>query len=237
MNQLLQYQSLLWEGLWTTVLVTVFGILIAVVVAFVVGFMRLSRHRIVRASAYVFVEFFRGTSILVQLAWVVYALPFLGVRFTDNLVAGIVVLGLNEGAYAAEIVRGAIASRPRGQTEAAVALGMKPAQRMRRILVPQSIPVMLPSFGNVAVDLLKATPLVYFIGVADFTANGLAIRTETQDTTTILLTLLVVYFILALILAAITRWLENRFGLEHRRRGLLRGSPRPVFRPMIGSTS
>lgn len=237
MTHLLEYRSLLAEGLRTTIVVTVFGILIAVIVAFVVGFMRLSRHWILRAPSYVFVEFFRGTSILVQLAWVVYALPFLGVRFTDNLVAGIVVLGLNEGAYAAEIVRGAIASRSRGQTEAAVALGMTPMQRMRRILLPQSIPVMLPSFGNVAVDLLKATPLVYFIGVADFTANGLAIRTETQDTTSILLMLLVVYFILALILAAITRWLENRFALEHRRQGLIRGRPQPLFRPLIGSTS
>ncbi|AKS34141.1 ectoine/hydroxyectoine ABC transporter permease subunit EhuC [Mycolicibacterium goodii] len=229
MTQLLEYRDLLAEGLWTTVVVTVFGILITIVVAFVVGFMRLSRHWILRAPSYVFVEFFRGTSILVQLAWVVYALPFLGVRFTDNLVAGIVVLGLNEGAYAAEIVRGAITSRPRGQTEAAVALGLKPAQRMRRILVPQSIPVMLPSFGNVAVDLLKATPLVYFIGVADLTADGLAIRTETQDTATILIMLLLVYFILALILAGITRLLENRFALERRRH--------PLMRPLIGSTS
>ena len=229
MSEVLEYQSLLWEGLWITVVASVFGILLTIVVAFVVGMMRLSQSRLLRGPSYVFVEFFRGTSILVQLAWVVYALPFLGVRFTDNLVAGIVVLGLNEGAYASEVVRGAITSRPRGQTEAGVALGLTPAQRMRRILVPQSIPVMLPSFGNIAVDLVKATPLLYFIGVTEFTANGLSIRTETQETTAILVSMLVVYFILSLLLAAFTRWLENRFALERRRN--------PLLRPLVGSAS
>lgn len=229
MSDVLEYQSLLWEGLRTTVIATFFGILIAVAVAFVVGLMRLSRHWILRAPSYAFVEFFRGTSILVQLFWVYYALPFLGVRFTEALVAGIIVLGLNEGAYAAEIVRGTIASRPKGQTEAGIALGLSPMQRMWRVLIPQSIPVMLPSFGNVAVDLLKATPLLYFLGVADFTGNGLAIRTETGDTTAILLTLLVGYFALALLLAGLTRWLESRFALE-RGRG-------PIFRPFVSNAS
>lgn len=229
MSDVLEYQSLLWEGLWTTVVAAFFGILLTVVVAFVVGLMRLSRRRILRAPSYVFVEFFRGTSILVQLFWVYYALPFLGVRFTEPLVAGILVLGLNEGAYAAEIVRGTIASRPKGQTEAGIALGLSPTQRLWRVLIPQSIPVMLPSFGNVAVDLLKATPLLYFLGVADFTGNGLAIRTETQETTAILLALLVVYFVLAMLLALLTRWLEARFALESRRS--------PIFRPLVGNTS
>ncbi|HLR83628.1 MAG TPA: ectoine/hydroxyectoine ABC transporter permease subunit EhuC [Nocardioidaceae bacterium] len=229
MSEVLEFQSLLWEGLWITVVASVFGILLTIVVAFVVGMMRLSRSRLLRGPSYVFVEFFRGTSILVQLAWVVYALPFLGVRFTDNLVAGIVVLGLNEGAYASEVVRGAITSRPRGQTEAGIALGLTPAQRMRRILVPQSIPVMLPSFGNVAIDLVKATPLLYFIGVTEFTANGLSIRTETQETTAILVSMLVVYFILSLVLAAFTRSLENRFALERRRN--------PLLRPLVGRAS
>ena len=229
MSEVLEYQSLLWEGLRITAIAAVFGILLTIVVAFVVGMMRLSRSPWLRGPSYVFVEFFRGTSILVQLAWVVYALPFLGVRFTDNLVAGIVVLGLNEGAYASEVVRGAIASRPRGQTEAGIALGLTPAQRMRRILVPQSIPVMLPSFGNVAVDLLKATPLLYFIGITDFTANGMSIRTETQQTTAIFIGMLIVYFILSLLLAAFTRWLENRFALERRRS--------PLLRPLVGSAS
>lgn len=229
MSQVLEYQSLLWEGLWTTVVASFFGILLTIVVAFAVGLMRLSRRRVLRAPSYVFVEFFRGTSILVQLFWVYYALPYLGVRFTEPIVAGIIVLGLNEGAYAAEIVRGTIASRPKGQTEAGIALGLSPAQRMWRVLIPQSIPVMLPSFGNVAVDLLKATPLLYFLGVADFTGNGLAIRTETQETTAILLALLVVYFILAMLLALLTRWLEARFALESRRG--------PLFRPLVGSGS
>lgn len=226
MSEVLEYSDLLWDGLRMTVLITVAGIVLAVVVAFVVGLMRLSRHWALRAPSYVFIEFFRGTSIVVQLFWVYLALPILGVRI-ESLAAAILVIGLNEGAYAAEIVRGTIASRPRGQTEACIALGLGPAQRMRRILIPQSIPAMLPSFGNVFVDLLKATSLVSGVAVADLTFNGLSIRTETQESFVIFSLLLVVYFALAMLLALLTRWLESRFAID-------RGPRRPLT-SLLGS--
>lgn len=217
MSEVLDYSDLLLEGLVATVILTALGIPLTILVAFVAGLMRLSRHWILRAPSYVFIEFFRGTSIIVQLFWVYYALPHLGIKL-DDFAAGVLVLALNEGAYAAEVVRGTIASRPKGQTEASVALGLKPSQRMRRVLIPQSIPAMLPSFGNVAVDLLKATPLVSFISVSDLTFNALAVRTETQETVEIFLGLLLVYFALAMLLALLTRWLESRFSLERERR-------------------
>lgn len=216
MSSVIDYAGLIREGLLTTILVTVLGILVAIAVAFLAGLARLSRHWILRAPAYVFIEFFRGTSMIVQLFWVFYALPQLGFELTP-LAAGVLVLGLNEGAYAAEIVRGTIASRPRGQTEAAIALNMPPALRMWRILIPQSIPAMLPSFGNVFVDLLKATSLVSFITVADLTFNAQSIRSAVGgDTLPIFMTILVLYFVLSLLLALLTWWLERRFALERR---------------------
>lgn len=226
MSELLEYSNLFWEGLQTTVILTVLGIPLTLVVAFAAGLMRLSRHWLLRAPSYLFIEFFRGTSIIVQLFWVYYALPHLGVKL-DDFFAGVLVLALNEGAYAAEVVRGTIASRPKGQTEASIALGLSPAQRMRRVLIPQSIPAMLPSFGNISVDLLKATPLVSFITVSDLTFNALAVRTETQETAEIFLSLLLVYFALAMVLAIFTRWLESRFAIDRRRR--------PSLTSLVGS--
>jgi len=213
MTVLVENADQLVEGLRMTLLITVLGLLLTVVVAFAAGLARLSQFWILRAPAYVFVEFFRGTSLPVQLFWVYFALPFLGIEF-EAIAAAVLVLGLNEGAYAAEIVRGTIASRPKGQTEACIALGLSPGQRMRRILLPQSIPGMLPSFGNVFVDLLKATALVSTISVHDLTFNALTIRNYTNETVVVFLAILCVYFALALALAGLTRWLERRFALD-----------------------
>ncbi|MGP3992081.1 ectoine/hydroxyectoine ABC transporter permease subunit EhuC [Streptomyces sp. 3N207] len=210
MNAIIESAPELWHGLLVTLQVTALGSVIAVVVAFTAGIARLSRHFFVRAPAAVFVEVFRGTSLVVQLFWFFFALPLIGVQMTP-LSAGVLALGLNEGAYAAEVVRGAIASIPKGQTEACIALDIPPAKRMRRILIPQSIPAMLPPFGNVLVDLLKNTSLVSLVTVLDITYQGTQIRTNTGETTAVFVTLLAVYFVLSLLLSMFIRWLEGRF--------------------------
>lgn len=213
MENLLIYRELILKALLTTIQLTVFGILLAIVFAFVFGLMRVSQHAILRGTGYVVVELLRGTALVVQLFWVFYALPFLGIDLPP-IVAGVLVLGLNEGAYAAEIVRGAIISRPRGQTEATVALGFTQTQRLWRVILPQSIPVMLPGFGNVFVDLMKATALVSLVTIQDLTYVGNSIRTSTGETLTVFGLLLVLYFSLSLLLTALTRWLEHHFSLD-----------------------
>lgn len=212
MSTIIEFGPLLWKGLIVTLELLVLGSLLALVIAFAAGLARLSRHFLVRLPASVFIEVFRGTSMIVQLFWFFFALPFLGIELPAFGV-GVVVLALNEGAYAAEIVRGAIKSRPRGQTEACVALGIGPAKRMRRILIPQSIPAMLPPFGNVLVDLLKNTSLVATITVLDFTYYGLQVRTITGETTAVFLALLVVYFVLSMVLWFMMKWFERRFAI------------------------
>ncbi|HEY9291721.1 MAG TPA: ectoine/hydroxyectoine ABC transporter permease subunit EhuC [Microlunatus sp.] len=223
MTVLVDHASLIMKGLWITVQLTVYGILATVVVAFAVGLARLSEHRWLRWPAIAFTEVFRGTSLVVQLFWFFYALPYLGV-YLNPMVAAVLVLGLNEGAYAAEIVRSAIASRPVGQTEASVALGIRPRHRLWRILIPQSIPIMLPSFGNVGVDLLKATSLVSLVTVYDLTQRVTAIQQSVGGQTGVLFgALLVLYFALSMLLALLVRALESRFSLDRsviRRRGL-----------------
>jgi polar amino acid transport system permease protein len=220
MSSVLEYHEVLVQGLKMTLLLTVLGLLFTVAMAFVAGLARLSRLRWLRAIAYVFVEIFRGTSMIVQLFWFFYALPELLGYQLSPLACGVLVLGLNEGAYAAEIVRGTITSRARGQTEAAIALGMGPVKRLWRILIPQSIPAMLPSFGNVFVDLLKATSLVSFITVNELTYQALDIRNNTADTRGPFLTILVLYFVLAMVIALLTRWLESVFAIDRSRRAV-----------------
>lgn len=220
MSALLEYWPELLRGLGMTVLITALGLLLTIVVAFAAGLARLSQLWVLRAPAYVFIEVFRGTSLVVQLFWFFYALPFLGIEFTP-IAAAVLALGLNEGSYAAEIVRGTIASRPKGQTEACIALGLSPAQRMRRVLLPQSIPAMLPSFGNVFVDLLKATALVSLVTINDLTFTAQTARNFTGETAVIFTTILLLYFALAMLLAWLTRFLERRFAID-------RASKRPT---------
>lgn len=215
MGAIIEYAPLLWQGLLTTLLVTVLGGALCLVVAFAAGLARLSRHWILRWPAGVFIEVFRGTSLLVQMFWLFFALPFFGIQL-HPLTAAVLALGLNEGAYAAEVVRGAIASRAKGQTEACIALGMEPGLRLRRIIIPQSIPAMLPPFGNVMVDLLKNTSLVSLVTVADLTFSAQMIRSTTGQTTAVFITILVMYFALSYLLTLLTSWLEKRFALDRK---------------------
>lgn len=214
MSILWDYFPIMRHGFLMTVLLTGLGILGTVVVAFAVGLARLSSHALLRAPAYVFVEIFRGTSLVVQLFWVFYALPFAGFQF-DPIPAAVLVLALNEGAYGAEVVRGTIATRPAGQSEACIALGLSPTQRLWRVLIPQSIPRMIPAFGNIMVDLLKATSLVSLVTVSDLTFGALSIRQAAGGHTLVLFgSLLVTYFVLSMVLAGATRLLERAFALE-----------------------
>lgn len=226
MEAVLEYAPLLLQGLAITVLVTVLGIALTVLVAFAAGLSGLSRRWYLRWPSYIFVEFIRGSGLLVQMFWFFFALPFLGIQL-HPLVAGVLALGLNEGAYAAEIVRGTIRSRPKGQVEASIALGMSPTLRLWRILIPQSIPAMLPSFGNVMVDLLKNTSLVSLVTVADLTWRAFNARTVTGATVELFLTILVVYYLLSLMIGWVTRMLERRFALDRKAKILARTSLLP----------
>lgn len=215
---------LLLHGLLITLLVTLLGTLLALVVAFTVGLGRLSQHRFLRWPAGIFIEVFRGTSLVVQMFWLFFALPGFGIQLAP-LTAAVLALGLNEGAYAAEIVRGAISSRTAGQNEACIALGMGRALRMRRILIPQSIPAMVPPFGNVMVDLLKNTSLVSLVTVSDLTFRAGFVRNAQGHTTEVYLIILVMYFLLSQVISTFTKWLERRFALDRQSRSAAEMEP------------
>ncbi|WP_035299612.1 ectoine/hydroxyectoine ABC transporter permease subunit EhuC [Brevibacillus thermoruber] len=198
------------KGAALTVEVTFLSALVAFAASFLAGFGRLSRRKSVRALTVVYVEVFRGTSLLVQLFWLYYALPLLGVELPP-LAAGVIALGLNHGAYGSEVVRSAVLAVPRGQTEAAIALNMTPWQRMRRVILPQAFVMMIPSFGNLLIELLKGTSLISLITLADLTFQGMVLRTfDASRTFEIFALVLVVYFALAYPLTLGMRGLERR---------------------------
>ena len=203
------YLGLILHGALVTVELTLMGSVLALVMAFLAGLGRLSRFFAVRALATAYIEFFRGTSIFVQLFWAYFVLPFLGIELTP-LQAGVLALGLNVGAYAAEVVRGAVQSVGKEQYEACTALNLGRWQGMRHVILPQAFLVMLPTFGNNAIELLKATSIVSLISLADLTFEAQVVRAQTGDTLMPFTTILIVYFVFALLIAWGVRSLERR---------------------------
>ncbi len=200
------------SGLITTVELALGGTLLAILAAFMGGFGRLSRLRIIRLLSSIYIDLFRGTSALVQLFWAYFALPMLGVSL-DAMTAGILVLGLNHGAYGSEIVRGAIQSVPKEQYEASTALNFTSRQTLFRIILPQSFLAMLPPFGNLLIELLKNTALVSMITLSDLTFQGQVLRSATLRSGEIFALVLVLYFLLALSITWAIRGLERRLSV------------------------
>ena len=226
------YQRL-WDGAQTTVLVLVFAFILGVVLSVLVGVGRLSSRAWVRGASLVFVEFFRGISSIILIFIVAIALPiFLGVEQGNLIMLGSIALGVNMGGYGAEIIRGAILSVPKGQTEAAIALNLTEYQRLRHIVLPQAMRVILPPMGNLTIEILKGTALVSTVGVFELTrALNLTRNAQIQGTAEeripyffIAINVLVIYFLLALVITALfragERYIERQYeGGSSTRRG------------------
>jgi len=209
------------SGVGQTILVTALGAALALAVAFGLGLLAGMRPRTPRFAARVVIEFFRGTSLLVQLYWLFFVLPLLGYKL-DPLAVGVLALGLNFGAYGAEVVRGAISAVPTAQWEGAIALNFPPFARMRRIILPQAIVAMIPPFNNLLIQLLKSTPLVFTVTIVDVFAVVQNYRNSPEGHTGFAFGVaLVVYFVLAYLLTLLMNLLEARAASR-----LGRGAPR-----------
>ncbi|WP_431771150.1 ectoine/hydroxyectoine ABC transporter permease subunit EhuC [Streptomyces cucumeris] len=205
----------LWEnwllpGVWITIQLTLYSAAFATVVAFGIGLVRNSPLWIVRFLSGVYVEIFRGTSALVLMFWLAFVMPLAFQWQLFPMWAAVLALGLTYGAYGSEIVRGAVASVAPAQQEAAIALSFSPAQRMRRVILPQAIPEMIPPFNNLLIELLKGTALVSAVMVPDITFSAQLSRLATGESAEIYSLILVMYFVLAFVLTRLMRLLERR---------------------------
>lgn len=209
--------SVLLQGAIVTIKIVAMALPLAALMAFIFGLIRLYAPSPIKQIAVLYIEFFRGTSALIQLYWIYFVLPFFGISI-DAMTAGVVALGLNIGAYGTEVVRGAIQSVPKGQYEASVALNFTSTQRVWHIILPQALVNMIPPFGNLAIELVKATSLVSLITIGDLTFKAKALADMTLQVGEIFGVVLVLYFLMAQCLSLFFRYLEKRLS-----RGLGRG--------------
>jgi polar amino acid transport system permease protein len=208
------------DGAWLTLRITIAGCALAVSMATIAALCRLYGPRPLRWLAVTYVEFFRGTSALVQLFWLFFVLPGFGLTMEPFTVA-VLGLGLNVGAYGAEVVRGAIQGVHRGQWEATTALNMTRLQALRRVILPQAFVAMIPPWGNLFIELLKSTALVSLITMSDLAFKAKTMNDSTLQTIPIFTLALLIYLVLSLSITILMRWLERRS-----MRGLVRGSGR-----------
>ena len=214
----LGYLGPLLRGAEITAVVTVFSTLLGAALAFAAGTARAVGPRPASWLAAVYIEIFRGTSLLVQLFWLYYALPLIGPSF-GPVETGILGLALNIGAYGAEVVRGALLAVSREQREAALALNFHPRDTLRRILLPQALPEMLPPLGNLAVQNLKDSALVSMISIGDLTFHAQELRNLTLASVPIYTLTLLLYFTMALAIMLGMRLLERWVRLPAARAG------------------
>jgi polar amino acid transport system permease protein len=217
------------SGVRITIELTLLCQLIGIVLGVILGLWRVSDNPVLRATATGYSWLFRGTPVLVQLIlWYNLGLLFphlsLGIPFTSIKVSGttnslitafvasVLALGLNEGAYMGEIVRGGIQSVGTGQTEAAVALGMTPRRALFRIVLPQTLPAVIPPTGNQLIQMLKATSLVAFVAGGDLLTRAQAIYSTNFDVIPLLIVASLWYLAMTLIISLLQRLLERRVG-------------------------
>src|SRR5262249_46728057 len=150
-----------------------------------------------------YIEFFRGTSLIVQLFWLYFVLPQFGIALPAEL-AAVLGLALNYGAYGAEIVRGSLLAVPQGNVAAAQTLGLKPPRVRWLVVLPQALVVFIRPWGNLMVQLLKATSLVSLITIADLSYRAYQLNQVTMRTVPIFGAVLVIYFLMAQGIALVT---------------------------------
>jgi polar amino acid transport system permease protein len=207
-------QSTFWEylpfilmGIPVTLEVTVMAMALAIPVSVILALGRNSKSALLRWPAGFVIELFRGSSSLVQLFWAFYVLPYFGINL-PALLAGVLVLGLNEGSYFSEVVRAGINAVSAGQGEAALTLGLSPTYRFFRITLPQALPVMIPPFGNALVTVLKFTSLVSLVTIQDLSFRANLAATSLGENGAVYGLIIVIYFVLALLLGGAAHLLE-----------------------------
>jgi polar amino acid transport system permease protein len=211
----------LFNGLLATLQLLFQSFLLGVALSLVVGVGRLSDRKWVRGISLAFVEFARGISSVILLFIMVIAIPILlapyipGIRGQPVIVMATIALGINMGGYGAEIIRGSILAIPKGQTEASIALNLSPTQRLRYVVLPQAMRIILPPMGNLTIEILKGTALVSVAGGFDLmqaTRNLIStmLAQGVAGVTALFINVLIIYFVVAQVINGLFRLGERR---------------------------
>jgi polar amino acid transport system permease protein len=203
-------------GVPLTIFVSVVSIGFAVVFAIIGALGRISTIAPIFATATLYVSLVRGTPLIVQIFFVYSALPQFGIVL-PALVAGIFALSFNYGAYMTEIFRAGIEAVPRGQIEAAHALGMTNAQTMRRVVLPQAVRIVIPAIGNEFIAMIKDSALVSFVALQELFWRARTTGSANFASFETLIFAAVVYWLLTMTFSAGQEWLERRMAESDRR--------------------
>jgi polar amino acid transport system permease protein len=209
-----QHRDALLVGTATTVLLTVLTMVIAVPCGMIVAALRLYAWAPVRAAATAYVELFRNLPLILVVYWAFYVLPITTGLGLSPFATGLAALALNVTAYNAETFRAGIHSIRRGQTEAALALGMSRAQALRRVLIPQASRRVLPILASTWVSLFKDTSLVSVIAVAELAYVSMQIRSQTFRVLEMLTAMAAIYWLLGYPQAKLVDWIQRRFAVN-----------------------
>ena len=202
---------LLAMGALVTVEITAVAVSLGVMIGLFVGIAELSRYGYLRIPAKLYVDFIRGTPLLVQIFIIYFALPvIIGARI-EPFVAAVAACSINSGAYVAEIFRSGIQSIDKGQTEAGRSLGMSWTQTMVTIIIPQAFRRIIPQLGNEFIAMLKDSSLVSVIGFEELTRKGQLIIASTYGSLEIWSTVAVIYLVMTLSISRFVSYFEKRF--------------------------
>lgn len=205
---------LLLMGAGVTIQITAISVGFGLVIGMFVGMAKLSKIWLLKAVASVYVDFIRGTPLLVQIFIIYFAIPLAtGVRI-DPFIAAITACSVNSGAYVAEIFRAGIQSIDKGQMEAGRSLGMTWVQTMRYIILPQAFKRIIPPLGNEFIAMLKDSSLVSVIGFEELTRRGQMIIARTYGSFEIWMTVAILYLIMTLTISRLVDYLERRYKID-----------------------
>ncbi|TAU38093.1 amino acid ABC transporter permease (plasmid) [Rhizobium leguminosarum] len=207
---LLRFEHALLLGLWMTIKLTVICIVLGCTLGFLVGLMRTSRNLALRAISSIYVEFFRGTPVLIQLFWIFFCLPLiLGVELS-NLASGVIALTLYMGAITSETFRASLKSIGQEQLDACVALGLPRRSQVVNVVLPQAVLRAIPTLLSNCVSLFKESALVSAVGMADLMFVGQNISNNTARPVEVLTVVALIYFVIAFPLTRAVSLVEGR---------------------------
>lgn len=220
LDLIVQYKQYLILGTKITLIVSLSSIVLGFVIGLILAIIRVGNNKILSWMAGRYVDFIRGTPVLVQIAMVYYGLPLMGVHFPDvmlfgvtlnRLSCGILALGLNSAAYVCEIIRGGILSVDKGQSEAALSLGYKKSEVMRLFVLPLALKNMLPALGNEFIVMIKTSSQVSVMGLADLMYVADVIRGNSFQAFMPLVIVAIIYLCITYMMAVLLRAVERHF--------------------------
>ena len=217
-NLVVRYSNFFLEGVRNTLIIAFFTVLLGTILGTVMAMARMSRIKPLKWIATAYIEFFRGTPLMVQLMFIFYGLPMIGVSFPevsfipdfDRFAAGIVAMSLNSCAYVAEIIRSGIQAVDKGQMEAARSLGFHHKQAMTLVILPQAVRNILPALGNEFVTIIKESSIVSVIGIADLMYRAKGVIAKTYNSLECLAGAAIIYFILTFVGGRLISLMERK---------------------------